>query len=51
VLGIDRIALKSKIRVLKKKRNEAYAAHDLKQLKMYRRQIHGLKRKIRRAMV
>ena len=51
VVGINKTALKSKIKVLKKKRNEAYAAHDLKQLKMYRRQIHGLKRKIRKAMV
>lgn len=51
VVGIDKTALKGKVRVLKKKRDEAYAAHDLKQLKMYRRQIHGLKRKIRKAMV
>jgi rubrerythrin len=51
VVGVDKTALKSKIKVLKKKRNEAYTAHDLKQLKMYRRQIHGLKRKIRKAMV
>lgn len=51
VVGIDKTTLKGKIRVLKKKRDEAYAAHDLKQLKMYRRQIHGLKRKIRKAMV
>lgn len=51
VVGIDKTALKSKIRVLKRKRDEAYSAHDLKQLKMYRRQIHVLKRKIRKAMV
>jgi len=51
VVGIEKTAIKSKIKVLKKKRNEAYAAHDLKQLKMYRRQIHGLKRKVRKAMV
>ena len=51
VVGVDKTALKSKIKILKKKRNEAYAAHDLKQLKMYRRQIHGLKRKVRKAMI
>jgi hypothetical protein len=51
VVGIDKTALKSKIKVLKKKRDEALATHDLKQLKMYRRQIHGLKRKVRKAMV
>jgi rubrerythrin len=51
VVGIEKTALKSKIKVLKKKRDESYAAHDLKQLKMYRRQIHGLKRKVRKAMV
>ena len=51
VVGVDKTAIKPKIKALKKKRDEAYAAHNLKQLKMYRRQIHGLKRKIRKAMV
>ena len=51
VVGVNKTAIKAKIKVLKKKRDEAYAAHDLKQLKMYRRQIHGQKRKIRKAMV
>ena len=51
VVGIDKTAMKGKIKVLKKKRDDAYAAHDLKQLKMYRRQIHGLKRKVRKTMV
>ena len=51
VVGIDKTATKGKIKLLKKKRDDAYAAHDLKQLKMYRRQIHGLKRKVRKAMV
>ncbi|UCH95945.1 MAG: Rho termination factor N-terminal domain-containing protein [Candidatus Aminicenantes bacterium] len=51
VVGVDKTVIKTKIRVLKKKRDEALTAHDHAQLKMYRRQIHGLKRKIRKAMV
>jgi rubrerythrin len=50
-MGIAKTAIKGKIKTLKKKRDEALTAHKLKQLKMVRRQIHGLKRKIRRAMV
>ncbi len=50
-VGIEKTTLKGKIKTLKKKRDEAYAAHELKQLKIYRRQIHGLKRKIRKATV
>ncbi len=51
VVGIEKTTIKSKIKVLKKKRDEALAAHDFKQLKMYRRQIHGLKRRVRKSMV
>jgi hypothetical protein len=51
VVGIDKTAMKGKIKALKKKRDEALTSHGHKQLKMYRRQIHGLKRKIRKTMV
>ena len=50
-VGIEKTTLKGKIKTLKKKRDEAYTAHELKQLKIYRRQIHGLKRKIRKVTV
>jgi rubrerythrin len=50
-VGIEKTAMKGKIKALKKKRDEALTAHGHKQLKLYRRQIHGLKRKIRKAMV
>jgi hypothetical protein len=51
VVGIEKTAFKGKIKTLKKKRDEALAAHELKQLKMYRRQIHGLKRRVRKSTV
>jgi hypothetical protein len=51
VVGVEKTAIKGKIKTMKKKRDEALAAHNLKQLKMYRRQIHGLKRKVHKAMV
>ena len=47
--GIDKSSLKAQIRDLKKKRDAALAAHDHKQLKTLRRQIHTLNRSIRRA--
>lgn len=51
VVGIDKAAIKNKIKDLKKKRDEALAAHDGKALKKYRREIHALKRTLRRATV
>lgn len=51
VVGVDKAAIKSRIRDLKKKREEALAAHDHEQLKVVRRTIHRLKRRIHRATV
>ena len=51
VVGIDKTAIKTKIKALKKKRDEALEAHDHAQLKIVRRRIHNLKRNLRRAMV
>ena len=49
--GINKSELKVKIRDLKKQRDGALAAHDHKQLKVVRREIHHLKRMIHRATV
>ena len=49
--GIDKTAIKKQIRELKTKRDSVLAAHDLKQLKDVRHQIHELRRKLRRAAV
>jgi hypothetical protein len=51
VKGLDKAELKAKIRDLKKQRDGALAAHDHKQLKVVRREIHHLKRMIHRATV
>lgn len=47
-VGIDKPALKAKIRALKAKRDDALAAHDHDALKSVRRQIHRINRDIRR---
>ena len=47
VVGIDKPAIKAKMRELKKKRAEALEAGDHGVLKSVRRQIHGLNRQIR----
>jgi hypothetical protein len=47
VTGIDKPAIKMKMRELKKKRDEAVGAHDGAALKSIRRQIHRLNRQIR----
>ncbi|HYN06635.1 MAG TPA: hypothetical protein VES67_04530 [Vicinamibacterales bacterium] len=47
-VGIDKPALKAKIRALKVKREAALAAHDHDTLKGLRRQIHHINREIRR---
>jgi hypothetical protein len=49
--GIDTSAVKSKIKELRKQRDEALTAHDHKKLKDVRREIHSLKVKLHRAAV
>jgi hypothetical protein len=51
VVGIDKAAIKSRIRELKKRRDGALVAHDHAQLKTVRRGIHRLKRQIHKATV
>lgn len=51
VVGVDKSGIKAKLRLLKAERDKALEAHDHKQLKQIRRQIHGLNRRIRAAMV
>ncbi len=51
VVGIDKAAIKTKIRELKKKRDEILASQDRSQLHGVLRQIHAFKRSIRRATV
>jgi hypothetical protein len=47
VVGIDKPAIKAKMRELKKKRAAAVDAHDHDALKGIRRHIHSLNRQIR----
>jgi hypothetical protein len=49
VVGIDKAAVKLRIRDLKKRRGTAIAAHDHVQLKAVRRRIHRLKRQMHKA--
>ena len=51
VVGVDKAAIKARIREVKKKRAEALSAHDRAQLKIARRTIHRLKRRINKATV
>ena len=51
VVGVDKSAIKSRIRELKTQRAAAIAAHDHAQLKVVRRTIHRLKRRIHKATV
>jgi hypothetical protein len=51
VVGIDKTAIKTKIHALKKQRDEILASKDHTPLKPLLRQIHSLKRRIRRATV
>ena len=51
VVGIDKAAIKSRIKTLKTKRKEALNAHDHAALKKARRSIHRLKRQIHKATV
>jgi hypothetical protein len=45
----DKAPLKARLRQLKGERDKALEAHDAKQLKSVRRQIHAINRKIRAA--
>ncbi len=51
VVGIDKAAVKSRIRELKKRRDSALSGHDHAQLRKVRRGIHRLKRQIHKATV
>src|SRR5882762_6274443 len=51
VVGIDKAAIKSRIKELKGRRTSAITAHDHAQLKAVRRRIHRLKRQIHKATV
>jgi hypothetical protein len=51
VVGVDKAAIKLRIKALKAKRDAAVTAHDHKQLKVARRSIHRLKRQIHKATV
>ena len=51
VVGLNKKAIKDKIRELKAERAKALEAHDHQQLKSVRRQIHRCKRQIRAATV
>jgi DNA-binding IclR family transcriptional regulator len=51
VVGVDKAAIKSRIKALKTKRDEAITARDHAALKKARRGIHRLKRQIHKATV
>ena len=46
-MGIDKPAIKAKMRELKKQRDSAIGSHESEKLKNIRRQIHSLNRQIR----
>ena len=47
--GVDKTALKAKLRQLKAERDKALEAHDHAQLKAVRRHMHRMRRKLRAA--
>jgi hypothetical protein len=49
--GIDKLAIKAKIRLLKSQRSEAIQAGDHARLRRVRRRVHRLKRRIRQHTV
>ena len=51
VVGVDKAAIKSRIKALKSRRDAALTAHDHAALKKARRGIHRLKRQIHKATV
>ena len=50
IAGLDKTAVKAKIRAHKEARNAALEAKDAAKLRRERRKIHRLKRRLRRAM-
>ena len=51
VVGIDKAGIKTRIKALKARRDQALTAHDRAALKKARRSIHRLKRRIHKATV
>ncbi len=51
VRGLEKTAVKNKIKALKKQRHDALAAHDAKRLADIRFRMHVYKRKIKKALV
>jgi hypothetical protein len=51
VVGLDKSAIKARIRALKTQRDEALAAHDSAKLKEVRRHIHHYNHRLRKQMV
>ena len=51
VVGLDKKAIKARMRKLRDERDKALQAHDRGQLKAIRRQLHRLNRRIRAATV
>ena len=51
IVGVDKAAIKARIRELKTKRAAALEAHNHAELKAVRRNIHRLKRQLHRATV
>lgn len=51
VVGVDKAAIKARIRTLKAQRDEAIAAGDSIQLKRIRRKMHRLKRTLHKATI
>jgi hypothetical protein len=47
--GVDKAGIKSQMKALKVQRDTALEAHDHAQLKSVRRQLHGLRRSLRKA--
>jgi hypothetical protein len=47
--GVDKAGVKAQMRDLKKKRDAALSSHDHAQLKAVRRQLHAMRRSLRRA--
>ena len=49
VKGVDKSGVKSQMKALRKERDTALAAHDHAQLKKVRRQLHELRRSLRKS--
>ena len=47
VIGVDKAAIKAKMRALKKQRDEALEARDHDRLKSVRRQLHSMNHQLR----